>query len=177
MSDEPADADPMMEQLYDEFRRLAKHYLSQEPAGHTLQPTALVNEAYVKLADQLPGQWKGKTHFFALGAQAMRRILVDHARRKKRSKRGGGRERVDLGSVTLSRQSDHDLLEVNDAIEELAKIDPRQARIVELRVFGGLTMAEVAEALGVSKRTVEGEWTVVRAWLRRRLVEEVDLDA
>ena len=169
----PGDAGRFMEMLYDEFRRLAAYYLERESPGHTLQPTALVNEAYLKLAGQLPGQWQGRTHFFAVGAQAMRRILVDHARSKGRLKRGGDFHRIDLGETrTLSRGNDMDLLEVNDAIEELAKIDSRQAKIVELRFFGGLTVAQTAEALGVSRRTVEADWTLLRAWLRRRFSDE-----
>ncbi|MBX9790965.1 MAG: sigma-70 family RNA polymerase sigma factor [Pirellulales bacterium] len=163
-------ADELLPLVYDEFHRLAESYLRRESPGHTLQPTALVNEAYLKLVDQTRADWQGRTHFFALGAQAMRRILVDHARRKQREKRGGGMHRIALNEeLSVSPRRDEDLVELDEALNKLAKIDPRQARIVELRFFGGLTVAEVAEALGVSKRTVENEWTMVRAWLRREL--------
>lgn len=159
--------------IYDEFRALAGSYLRRESPGHTLQPTALVNEAFLKLVDQKNVDWQGRSHFFAVGAQAMRRILVDHARGKSREKRGGDRQKISLNEeITLSPQRDEDLLAVDEALVKLSKIDPRQARIVELRFFGGMTVQEVAEVLGVSKRTVEAEWTMVRAWLRRELTEE-----
>jgi RNA polymerase sigma factor (TIGR02999 family) len=133
----------------------------------------LVHEAFMKLVDQNRVTWKGRTHFFAVGAQAMRRILVDHARGRMRDKRGGKRERIQLtDDVTVSRAHDEDLLAVDEALAKLATIDKRQASIVEMRFFGGMTVAEVAEALGVSKRTVEAEWTHVRAWLRRELSED-----
>lgn len=166
-------ADELLPLVYDEFHRLAEHYLRGESPGHTLQPTALVNEAYLKLIDQSRASLQGRTHFFALGAQAMRRILVDHARGKHREKRGGGLHRIELNDeLSVSPRRDEDLVELDEALNKLAEIDPRQARIVELRFFGGLTVAEVAEALGVSKRTVENEWTMVRAWLRRELSED-----
>ena len=156
--------------LYDAFRGLAARYLKAERAGHTLSPTALVHEAYLKLVDQSRVYWQGRTHFFAVGAQVMRRILVDHARGKGRVKRGGGRIRIQLDEgLALSPQRDEDILAVDEALAKLAKVDPRQAAIVELRFFGGLSVAEVAEVLGLSKRTIEGEWTVARAWLRREL--------
>ena len=163
-------ADELLPLVYDEFHRLAEGYLRRESPGHTLQPTALVNEAYLKLVDQSHANWKGRTHFFAIGAQAMRRILVDHARGKHREKRGGGLHRIALDEeMSVSPRRDEDLVELDEALNKLAKLDPRQARIVELRFFGGLTVAEVADVLGVSKRTVENEWTMVRAWLRREL--------
>ncbi len=166
-------AEQLMPLVYDEFRRLADDYLRQETRAITLQPTALVHEAYLKLIDQTRVNWQGRTHFFAVGAQAMRRILVDHARARHRAKRGGGWQRVTLDEhLLLSPQRDADLLAVDEAIEKLAKLDPRQARIVELRFFGGLSVEEVAEVLGVSKRTVENEWKIIRAWLRRELSEE-----
>ena len=163
-------ADKLLPMVYDEFRALARHYLAQERANHTLQPTALVHEAYMKLVDQTRVDWQGKSHFFAVAAQAMRRILVDHARSRQREKRGGGRARVILDeAVALSPQKDEDVLALDEALERLAKLDPRQAKVVELRFFGGLNVEEVAEALGVSKRTVEGDWTFARAWLSREL--------
>jgi len=166
-------ADDLMSLLYGEFRRLAAHYLKSERHEHSLQPTALVHEAFLRLVNQRDVDWKGRSHFFAVGAQAMRRILVDHARRKKREKHGGNRHRIALNDqLTISKRYDEDLIAVDDALKDLSEIDPRQAKIVELRFFGGLTVAEVAEVLGVSKRTVESEWTIVRAWLRRQLSEE-----
>lgn len=163
----------LFELLYEDFRRLAAMYLKKERAGHTLQPTALVHEAYLRMIDQTRVAWHGRTHFFAVGAQAMRRILVDHARKQRRLKHGGGRYRVQLGeNMAVSPRSDEDLLAVDEALTRLAQVDPRQATIVELRFFGGLSVEEVAEVLGISKRTVEKEWTMVRAWLRRELSEE-----
>lgn len=163
-------ADRLFPLLYEAFHSLAARYLRGEDKGHTLSPTALVHEAYLKLVDQTRVQWRGKTHFFAVGAQAMRRILVDHVRRKHRVKRGGGRLRIQLDeNAALSPESDEDLIMVDEALAKLTKVDPRQAAIVEMRFFGGLSVAEVADVLGVSKRTVEGEWTAVRAWLRREL--------
>ena len=167
-------ADQLMAQLYGEFRTLARRYLDRESPGHTLQPTALVNEVYLKLVDQTEVDWKGRTHFFAIGAQVMRRVLVDHARRRGRVKRGGGLQRAALDVSLISARSAADVLAVHEAIEDLGQLDPRQARIVELRFFGGLTVAEVAEVLGLSRRTVEAEWTMIRAWLRRRLSDEED---
>lgn len=156
--------------LYDELHDLAERYIRREKPGHTFDPTALVNEAFLKLIDQTRVHWQGKTHFLAVGAQVMRRILVDHARENQRLKRGGGRARITLSEqVELSPERDEDLLAVDEALDKLEKIDPRQAKIVELRFFGGMSVAEVAEVLGVSKRTVESDWTMVRAWLRREL--------
>jgi RNA polymerase sigma-70 factor, ECF subfamily len=166
-------ADQLLPLVYDEFRALARHYLNQERPNHTLQPTALVNEAYMKLVDQTRVDWQGRSHFFAVAAQAMRRILVDHARAHQRDKRGGGRARVTLDeSVALSPEKDQDVLALDEALEKLAQLDARQAKVVELRFFGGLSVEEVAEALGVSKRTVEGDWTFARAWLARELRDE-----
>ncbi len=165
-------ADQLMAEMYGELRTLARRYLDRERPGHTLQPTALVNEVYLKLVDQIEVDWKGRTHFFALGAQVMRRVLVDHARRRGRAKRGGGLQRAAVDVSLISARSAADVLAVHEAIEDLGKLDPRQARIVELRFFGGLSVAEVAEVLGLAQRTVEAEWTMIRAWLRRRLSDE-----
>jgi RNA polymerase sigma-70 factor (ECF subfamily) len=165
-------ADRLFSLLYGALRDLASRYLRGEKRDHTLSPTDLVHEAYMKLIDQTKVEWRGKTHFLAIGAQAMRRILVDHARYKHRAKRGGGRIRIQLNEqVALSPQRDEDLLALDEALVKLAEVDPRQAAIVELRFFGGLNVAEVAEVLGVSKRTIENEWTAVRAWLRRELTD------
>jgi RNA polymerase sigma factor (TIGR02999 family) len=159
--------------VYSELRRLAASYLRRESAGHTLQPTALVHEAFLKLAAQNRVDWQGRTHVLAIGAQAMRRILVDHAKRKGRTKRGGPFHRVAFdASMALSPNRDDDLLAVDEALERLAAIDERQATIVEMRFFGGLSVEEVAQALGLSKRTIENEWTMVRAWLRRELSKD-----
>jgi RNA polymerase sigma-70 factor (ECF subfamily) len=166
-------ADKLIEVVYDEFREMAAMYLRQEPAGHTLQPTALVHEAFIRLIDQSHVDWKGRTHFLAIGAKAMRRILVDHARQRRRAKRGGGRQRISFDEqIMLSPQHDEDLLSVDELLADLEDIDPRQAKIVELRFFGGMTSAEVAEYLGVSKSTVDREWRIVRAWLRKQLSED-----
>ncbi len=163
-------ADELLPLIYREFRALAARYLRGERKGHTLQPTALVNEAYLRLVDQKRVVWKGRTHFFAVGAQAMRRILVDHARRRQRLKRGGQNTRITLdNAVAFEADREEDILALNEAMEKLAALDPRQARVVELRFFGGLTMDEVASALDISKRTAEGDWTMARAWLHRAL--------
>jgi RNA polymerase sigma factor (TIGR02999 family) len=168
-----ASAEELLPQVYDELRRLAAAYMRQERPAHTLQPTALVHEAYLKLVDQRRVSWRGRTHFLAVGAKAMRRLLIDHARGRARSKRGGGLQRVTLNeavSPDASRDLEPEqLLSLHRAIEKLAELDPRQARIVELRSFGGMTMAEVAVVLGVSKRTVEEHWKHARAWLRSEL--------
>lgn len=165
--------DELVPLVYDELRRVAARYLRRESPGNSWQPTALVHEVFLKLAAQHRVDWQGRTHLLAIGAQAMRRILVDHAKRKRRVKHGGGRKRIDLEpAAALSSQRDEDLLAVDEALEKLAGIDRRQAAIVELRFFGGMTVEEVAEALGLSKRTVESEWTIVRAWLRRELAKD-----
>ena len=166
-------AEELMPAVYDELRRLARGYLQRERSDHTLQPTALVHEAYLRLVDQDRLRWRGRTHFFAVGAQMMRRLLVDHARRRGRVKRGQDWKRVTLDNAVaplLGRElSPDELLALDLAIEKLATLDARQARIVELRFFAGLEVAEVAEVLKVSKRTVEGQWTHAKAWLRREL--------
>ena len=168
-----ATAEELMPLVYDELRRLARGYMARERREHTLQPTALVHEAYMRLVDQSRVNWQGRTHFRAVGARIMRRILIDHARRHGGLKRGGEQQRVTLGE-SLLRPPDPDvdlpeLLAVNEALDRLARLDERQARVVELRFFGGLTTAEIAEALEVSERTVQGDWAHGRAWLRREL--------
>lgn len=162
--------------VYEDLHAVAERYLRQE-GPITLDATCLVNEAYLKLVDQTRVNWRGRTHFFAVGANMMRRILVDHARARHRQKRGGGRHRIELrDDMKVSPERDEDLLAVDEAIEKLGQQDARQAKIVELRFFGGLTMEEVAEYLNVSKRTVETEWTMIRAWLRRELANEASSD-
>ncbi len=166
-------AEQLMPLVYDELHHVAERLLRHESRGHTLQPTALVNEAYLRLIGQTKVDWQGKTHFFAIGARMMRRILVDHARRKKSQKRGGRLHRIALSDdLCVSNSSDEDVLAIEEALEKLETLDPRQAKIVELRFYGGLSVEEVAEVLGVSKRTVESDWTMVRAWLRRELSGE-----
>lgn len=159
--------------VYDELRSLARRFLARERRNHTLQPTALVHEAWFKLRNERRVDWNGRTHVLAVGAQAMRRLLVDHGRGRKRLKRGGGRAVSTLHEwldVTHDAPvSVEDAMALHDALAQLATIDERQAAIVEMRYFAGLTVAEVAEALGVSVRTVEGEWTHARAWLHRAL--------
>jgi RNA polymerase sigma factor (TIGR02999 family) len=163
-------AEELLPLVYDEFRAMAQRYLSRERPDHTLEPTALVHEAFMKLIDQSRVDWQGRAHFFAVAAQAMRRILVDHARHHNRLKRGGDRQRVSLDEqLAPGEHRTEDLVALDDALEQLAQLDARQARIVELRFFAGLTVGEVAETLGVSKRTIEGDWTMARAWLRREL--------
>lgn len=166
-----ASAEELLPLVYDELRQLARKYLSRERPGHTLQPTALVHEAYIKLVDQSRVDWKGRTHFFAVGAKVMRNLLIDHARARGRDKRGGGRRRVTLAegfTPFAGGELDIDqLLAVNEALDRLAELDQRQARVVELRYFGGLTVPEVALVLGMSQRTIEGDWTHARAWLKR----------
>ena len=163
-------ADQLIQKVYEKLHSLAEQLLRHESPAHTLQPTALVNEAYMRMVDQKKVDWKGTTHFYAVSARMMRRILVDHARGKKRFKRGGGMDRIQLSDdIVVSNRDDEDVLAVDEAIEKLAELQPRQAQVVELRFFGGLSVAQVAETLGVSKRTIESDWTVLRAWLRREL--------
>jgi len=163
----------LMQALYDDFRRIAAAQLRHEPPGHTLQPTALVHEAFLRLVDQKRVHWQGKTHFIAVGAQAMRRILVDHARASKRAKRGGERKRVELEEhVMVSPRDNEDVIAIDEALDTLATLDPRQAKIVELRFFGGMTNEEVAEVLKISRATVDRQWRAVKAWLREQLESE-----
>lgn len=163
--------DKLMPMVYSELRRLANNYLRRERQGHTLQPTALVNEAYLKLIDQKSARWQNRAQFYGIAAQLMRRILVDHARQHKAEKRGGPeQQRLSITSAgQLAGKTDLDLLPLHEALEELATIDPQQARIVELKFFGGLSIEETAEVLGVGHATVERDWKMARAWLRRKL--------
>lgn len=159
--------------VYDELRQLAANYLKRERDGHTLSPTALVHEAFLRLVDQSRVDWKGKTHFLAVGADAMRRILIDHARARKRDKRGRDWRRVAFDhAVAELAILDVDLVDFRDALEALAALDKRQARVVELRLFAGLSMEEIATVINVSKRTIEGDWTHAKAWLRSRLAPD-----
>lgn len=156
--------------VYDELRKLASGYLRRERPDHTLQPTALANEAYLRLIDQRVGSWKNRAHFFGIAAQAMRRILVDHARARQAAKRGGPQARIPLTEIEdWSGASSIDLVALDDAMQDLAKHDARKARVVELRFYGGLTVDETAEALQVSPVTVARDWTMARAFLLREL--------
>ena len=158
--------------VYPNLRQMAARLLSRERRGHSMEPTTLVHEAYLKLVDQRYATWKTKSHFFAVGAEAMRRILVDHARHRHRLKHGGNMLRItltDLNAKSLSVNRDQDVLAVAELLDKLEKLDPRQAKIVELRFFGGLTLDEAAEALDISRRTVAYEWRVARAWMRAEL--------
>ena len=158
----------LMPLVYDELHRLAGAYLRRERREHTLQPTALINETYLKLIDQDHPNWKNRAQFFGVAAQLMRRILVDHARRHHASKRGGDRLNVSLRNIgAFGNQPDADLLTLHDALDQLEKIDPEQSRLVELRFFGGLTIEETAEVMQISHATVEREWKIARAWLKR----------
>ncbi len=155
--------------VYDELRRLARHYLRGERADHTLQATALVNEAYLRLVDYKRMRWENRAHFFAVSAQLMRRILVDHARRRNQ-KRGAGVEHVPLeDTAVLGPGRGHDLVALDDAMEVLARFDSRKARVVELRFFGGLSVEETAEVVKVSPNTVMRDWSTARAWLLREI--------
>lgn len=166
----PEAREQLIESVYRELRRLAGGLLNGERRDHTLQPTALVHEAYQKLIDQRRVQWQNRAHFFAVAARIMRRILVDHARARRALRRGGRDVCVPLtDDAAAIEPADVDLISLDDALSELAALDPDMARIVELRYFGGLTVEESAEAAGVSRATVHRDWNMARAWLRQRL--------
>jgi len=164
-------ADELMPLVYDELRALAGAFFRRESATHTLQPTALVHEAWLRLVSSQEPDYASRTHFLAIAATTMRRLLVEHARARDASKRGGEWTRITLDPETRPSGAGEevDILALHEALEHLATLSPRQAHIVELRWFGGLTVAEVAELLGVVPRTVESDWTMAKAWLRRRL--------
>jgi len=162
--------DELMPLVYAELKRIARSLFRRERSAHTLQPTALVHEAYLKLVDQRQVEWRDRAHFFALSAGLMRRILVDHARRKTAQKRGMGAHQITLSEAAKLRAEDPpDVLALDEALTELSSADPEQSRIVELRFFGGLSNEEVAEALGVSVSTVQRQFRLARAWLFNRL--------
>lgn len=168
---------PQPEQLaalvYDELRTIARRYLKHERVDHTLQPTALVHEAYVRLVDETRVTWKNRAQFLGVAAQIMRRILVDHARAHRAKKRGGAVEMLALEDSTDFAGNDNvDLVALDDALQDLAAFDQRQSRIVELRFFGGLTVEQIAQVLDISPRTIRREWRVARAWLRREIFGE-----
>lgn len=156
--------------VYDELRRLAHGYMQNERSDHTLQATALVHEAYIQLVDWKNVSWQNRAHFFAAAAQMMRKILVDHAREKNALKRGGGLRTIALDeAVSFPNHSNVDLIGLDDALVELGSFDPQQARIVELRFFGGLTIEETAHALNISDSTVKRDWQIAKAWLFKRM--------
>jgi RNA polymerase sigma-70 factor, ECF subfamily len=156
--------------VYNELHRLAGAYMRREHAGHTLQTTALVNEAYIRLVDSSRVRWQNRAHFFAIAAQLMRRVLVDSARSRGYQKRGGAWKKVTLADgLGAAANLDSDLPAIDEAIEELAKLDARKARVVELRFFGGLSLEETAEALRVSTDTIGRDWRAAKAWLKREL--------
>lgn len=166
--------DQLMPIVYDELRRQAARYLRREQAGHTLQTTALIHEAYVRLVDQRNMQWQNRAHFFGIAAQMMRRILVDHARSKKRVKRGGSEIRVSLDDANVAAKGqDLDVVALDQALERLAQIDEQQSKVVELRFFSGLSVEETAEVMSISKSTVKRDWSMAKAWLHRELSGEI----
>jgi RNA polymerase sigma-70 factor (ECF subfamily) len=165
--------DRLMPLVDQELHRLAHHYMRRENAGHTLQTTALVNEAYLKLIDQKHVHWKNRAHFFALSAQLMRRILVDHARARQYAKRGGGAKRISFDeALVVSPERGADLVALDEALSKLTSIDTRKGKVVELRFFGGLSVDETAEALQISAVTVMREWSMAKAWLYNSLKNE-----
>jgi len=165
-----AAAEKLMPLVYQELRRLAKSYLRRERLNHTLQPTELVHEAYLRLVDQQRVSWQNRAQFFGMAATLMRHILVDHARERRAAKRQGKDYALSLSQADrFSRQPDVNLLALDDALKDLAAIKPQHSRIVELRFFGGLTIEETAAVLGISHATVEREWSFARAWLRREI--------
>ena len=163
--------DKLMPLVYEELRRQASRYLRRERSNHTLQTTALIHEAYLKLVDQKEVEWQSRSHFFAIAAQAMRRILVDYARERHREKRGGAAENLPLEEALMisSQEKSVDLVALDEALNRLAEFDERQARVVELRYFSGLSIEETADILGVSNVTVRRDWNMAKAWLHQQI--------
>ncbi len=169
---DPSQADEMLALVYGELRALASRHMQREQAAHTLQPTALVHEAYLRLVGGQDIDWQNRAHFFGIAARSMRQVLVDHARTREAAKRGGGLRRVTLQSDVLAVGDDGcDILDVHAALEKLAAMDPELAKLVEVRFFAGLTLDEAAVALGISRRKVAKDWSVARLWLSRELNE------
>lgn len=161
-----AAAEELLPLVYEDLRQLAEQHFRQERSDHTLQPTALIHEAYLKVIDQTRVEWKNRAHFMGVAATAMRRILINHAHHRRTTKRGGGLERVTLsGVITPSEERCVDLVALDDILTQLSRLDERQHRIVELRFFAGLTEEEIAEVMGISRTTVQTEWRMARAWL------------
>lgn len=166
--------DALLPLVYAELRRQASRYLRRERAGHTLQTTALIHEAYLRLIDQRDVRWQNRAHFFAIAAQAMRRILVDYAKARNREKRGGAGENLPLEAVALAASGEErrvDLVALDEALERLAEFDERQARIVELKFFSGLSIEETAEVLHLSPATVKNDWRTAKAWLHQEITK------
>ncbi|HLA11732.1 MAG TPA: sigma-70 family RNA polymerase sigma factor [Pyrinomonadaceae bacterium] len=156
--------------VYDELRRMAHRYMSRERKGHTLQTTALINEAYLRLVEQRSVTWANRAHFFGIAAQIMRRVLIDYARRYEYAKRGGGAQRVSLEETALvARERAKELIALDEALERLAQMDPRRSRVVELRFFGGMANEEIAAVLKISENTVTRDWNMARAWIYKEL--------
>jgi len=176
-----AELDSLVPLVYDELRRLARNYLRRERPDHTLQPTALVHEAFERLVDQRNVEWQGRSHFFAIAAIAMRRLLLQHAEKRNAAKRGSGKQSLtldDTAAALLGGEIDlAEILDLNACLQRLAEHEPRHARLVELRVFAGMTMIECAAQLGTSLRTAERDWRVASAWLRRELAHSAPNDA
>ncbi len=167
-----SETDRLMQIVYEDFRKLANTYLADETPNNTMQPTAVVHEAFLKLVNQEKVDWRGRSHFFAVGATAMRQILVDHARKKSANKRGAGRLQIPLDErLAVSPQRDEDVLALDDALEKLVKINERRAKIVEMRFFAGMTLEEIAVALEVSDSTVKRQWAATSCWLRAELLK------
>ncbi len=164
--------------VYDELHRLAEHYMRNERVGHTLQPTALINEAYLRLASAEKANWQHRAHFVAVAAGTMRRVLIDHARKQKAAKRGGKQAALPLEdspeflSAVLREERSEELIALDEALTRLQELDPRQSQVVELRFFGGLTVEETAEVLGISPKTVKRDWAVARAWLHGEMSKD-----
>jgi RNA polymerase sigma factor (TIGR02999 family) len=173
-----AELDALVPLVYDELRRLARSYLRRERPDHTLQPTALVHEAFEKLVDQRNVEWEGRSHFLAIAAIAMRRLLLQHAEKRRAVKRGSGKQSLtldDTAAALLGGEIDlGEILDLNACLQRLAALEPRHAQLVELRVFAGMTMAECATHLGTSLRTAERDWRVASAWLRRELARSAE---
>jgi RNA polymerase sigma factor (TIGR02999 family) len=167
---DPTAFDALMPLVYDELRRMARRYMERQQAGHTLQTTALIHEAYLKLADQRDAAWQNRAHFFGVAAKAMRSILVDYARTRQAAKRGGEFRLVSLEEAALvSAEPSAELVALDDALKNLTAFDPRKCQVVEMRYFGGLTVEETAEVLKVSPETVARDWRLARTWLLREL--------
>ena len=162
--------DELMSVVYQELHRLAHHYMQRESPGHTLQTSALVNEAFLKLVDQKNVHWQNRAHFYGIAAQMMRRILVDYARSRRYAKRGGGAREMSLDeALTVSEERSAEVVALDETLQRLAEFDPRKSQIVEFRFFGGLSIEETAEILAVSPGTVMRDWTLAKAWLRREM--------
>ena len=168
------DAERLFPAVYDELKRQAQSFMRRERPGHTLQTTALINEAYLKLREQREFQWESREHFFAICATLMRRILVDHAKGRRRAKRGGNAVHEQLDGLAIAAKSDGDVdvLALDEALESLAKFDPQQARIVELKFFSGFSIEEIAELLQISDSTVKRDWRAAKAWLKHELAND-----